>query len=66
MASICNNCKHLWQRLGKNYCNKPIHLSKGSSCKYSKTKKQCPCYEKGENIKKWLNKSNDFWRKNNE
>lgn len=62
MSSICNQCRHLWQRLGKNYCNQPIYLDKGTTCKYSKTKKQCPCFEKGNNIKKWLGKSNDFWK----
>lgn len=63
MSSICNKCIHLWQRLGKNYCIKPVHLDKGNTCKYSKTKKQCPCFEAGENIKKYLSKSNGWWKK---
>lgn len=65
MGTICDSCKHMWKRLGKNYCNKPIYLEKGNSCKYSKTKKQCPCYEKGENIKKYISKSNSWNRKEN-
>lgn len=58
MNSICNKCEHLWQRLGKNYC-----MSIGN-CKYSKNKKQCPYFKEGENIKKWVSKSNNgWWRK---
>lgn len=63
MSSICNKCRYLWQRLGKNYCNKPIHLEKGNTCKYSKTKKQCPCFEEGKNIKKYLGGTNGWWKK---
>lgn len=61
MSSICNKCKHLWQRLGKNYCNKPF----GANCKYSNNKKQCSYFEKGNNIKKYLGGSNGWWKKQN-
>ena len=57
MSSICDKCSHLWQRLGKNYCRS------FKNCKYSSNKKKCPYYEKGENIKKWIGKSNGWWKK---
>lgn len=54
MSSICNKCRHLWQRREKKYCNQPIYKVLGTTCKYSKNKKQCPCYEEGKNIKDYL------------
>jgi hypothetical protein len=62
VSGICNKCKNLWQRLGKNYC---IKGACGGKCKYSKTKKQCDSFEKGENIKKYLGGSNGWWKKQN-
>ena len=60
MATICDKCKHLWQRLGKPYCNSSFSMN----CKYKKGKKQCEYFEEGENIKKRLSKSNGWWKKN--
>lgn len=57
MSSICKKCRYLWQRLGKDYCNN------NNNCKYSKTKKQCPYFEEGKNIKKYLGGSNGWWKK---
>lgn len=57
MSSICNKCIHLWERLGKPYCNKPFN----ANCKYSNSKKQCEYFKIGENIKKYKNK-NRLWR----
>lgn len=62
MASLCNKCKNLWQRLGKSYC---IHGACGGNCKYSKSKKQCPYFEEGKNIKQYLSKTNGWWKKKN-
>lgn len=59
MSCICDKCSHLWQRLGKNYCRV------FKNCKYSKTKKECPYFKKGENIKKYLGSSNGWWKKKN-
>ena len=61
MKSICNKCKHLWSEEGKYYCNRPSYLYRGDTCKYSKNKKSCPCYEEGENVKKYIKKG--WWRK---
>lgn len=59
MTSICDKCKHLWQRLGRNYCR----VAGLRNCKYSKTRKYCLYFEEGENIKKYLGKSNGWWKK---
>lgn len=59
MSSICNKCRHLWKRLGRYYCNKPIYKDNGNCCKYSSTKKQCPCFEEGMNIKNYIKKGNN-------
>ena len=58
MSTICNKCKHLWERLGKPYCMG----TPGRNCKYSNSKKQCEHFEEGENVKKFKNKNN-LWRK---
>ena len=60
MATICNKCRYLWQRLGKNYC---LLGSNGASCQYKKGKKQCDYFDEGINIKKYLGKSNGWWKK---
>ena len=55
MSSVCDKCKWLWQRLGKNYC-------KLNRCKYSNNKRKCQFYEEGSNIKVYLGKSNGWWK----
>ena len=54
MNTICNKCKKLWSRSGKYYCMSI------NNCKYSKNKKQCPYFEEGENVKKYIKQG--WWR----
>lgn len=50
--TICDKCKWLWCCAGKPYCN----ALKGNT-KYKKGKKECECFEKGDNYKKYMKNS---------
>lgn len=64
MSTICNKCLHLWRCNRKYYCNQPTYKEKGDTCKYSKTKKQCSCFEKGKNVKKYMKtENNSVWKR---
>lgn len=45
--SLCDSCKYRWSNSGKLYCT----ISQFYKCNYSKRKKGCPSYEKGQNDK---------------
>ena len=46
--------------MNKKYCNLGAC---GANCKYSKSKKQCEYFEEGLNIKKYLGKTNGWFKK---
>lgn len=55
MNSICNKCIRLWSRAGTYYCMSSERV------KYTKNKKQCPYFQEGENVKKYIKQG--WWRK---
>jgi len=52
--TICNNCKHLWKRCSKLYCNNITNTA------YSKSKKECKYFEEGKNVRHYYSKSNKY------
>lgn len=55
--TICNKCTYLWRSGTKWYCNSPYNV------KFSKNKKECKSFKKGENAKKFMKKGgrNTTW-----
>ena len=54
--TICNNCKHLWKRCNKFYCNNI------SNTAYSKSKKECEYFEEGDNVRHYYSKLSNKYK----
>ena len=57
--TICNKCVHLWKRSNKFYCTLSSFPA-NYNVAYSKSKKECKCFEKGENVRQFFSKSNKY------